>query len=155
MTILVVDDEPEYRLIMRSVLMSEGWDVLLAEHGEEGMEKLRDSKVDLIISDIYMPIMDGIKFHREVRSNPDFEKLPFLFVSAYDDQHTLDAVKDPRYEGFLRKARPVEELIEWINYLTTPEESRPKLPPGGARTKINTQFRTGTRGSGSSSTPIL
>jgi CheY-like chemotaxis protein len=154
MTILVVDDEPEYRLIMRSVLMSEGWDVLLAEHGQEGMEKLHDSKVDLVISDIYMPVMDGIKFHREVRATPEFEKTPFLFVSAYDDQHTLDAVKDPRYEGFLRKARPVEELIEWINYLTTPEESRPKLPPGGARSKLNTQIRPGTRG-GSSGTPIL
>jgi CheY-like chemotaxis protein len=114
MTVLVVDDEPEYRLIMRSVLMSEGWEVLLAENGEEALEKLREMKVDLVISDIYMPIMDGIKFHRTVRALPEFEKLPFLFVSAFDDQHTLDAVKDPRYEGFLRKARPVEELIEWI-----------------------------------------
>jgi CheY-like chemotaxis protein len=153
MTILVVDDEPEYRLIMRSVLMSEGWDVLLAENGEEGMNKLRDSKVDLVISDIYMPIMDGIKFHRTVRAAPEFEKTPFLFVSAYDDQHTLDAVKDPKYDGFLRKARPVEELIEWITYLTMPEEKRPKLPPGGARSKLSTQMRFGSRGG--SSTPIL
>jgi CheY-like chemotaxis protein len=120
MTLLVVDDEPEYRLIMRSVLMSEGWDVLLAENGEEGIAKMKESKVDMVISDIYMPVMDGIRFHREVRGMPEFEKTPFLFVSAYDDQHTLDAVKDPRYEGFLRKARPVEEMIEWINYLTTP-----------------------------------
>lgn len=153
MTILVVDDEPEYRLIMRSVLMSEGWDVLLAEHGEEGMTKLRESKVDLVISDIYMPVMDGIKFHRTVRSTPEFEKIPFLFVSAYDDQHTLDAVKNPRYEGFLRKARPVEELIEWITYLTMPEEKRPKLPPGGARSKLSTQMRFGNRGG--TSTPTL
>ena len=153
MTILVVDDEPEYRLIMRSVLMMEGWDVLLAENGEEGMNKLRESKVDLVISDIYMPVMDGIRFHRTVRTTPEFEKTPFLFVSAYDDQHTLDAVKDPRLEGFLRKARPVEELIEWITYLTMPEEKRPKLPPGGARSKLSTQIRFGTRGG--SSTPIL
>jgi two-component system chemotaxis response regulator CheY len=146
MTILVVDDEPEYRLIMRSVLMSEGWDVLLAENGEEGMEKLRGSKVDLVISDIYMPVMDGIKFHRTVRSTPEFELVPFLFVSAYDDQHTLDAVKNPRVEGFLRKARPVEELIEWITYLTTPEEKRPKLPPGQTRSKLSTQIRFGSRG---------
>jgi len=146
MTILVVDDEPEYRLIMRSVLMSEGWDVLLAENGEEGMEKLRGSKVDLVISDIYMPVMDGIKFHRTVRAEPEFEMVPFLFVSAYDDQHTLDAVKNPRVEGFLRKARPVEELIEWITYLTTPEEKRPKLPPGATRSKLSTQIRFGSRG---------
>ena len=152
MTILVVDDEPEYRLIMRSVLSYEGWDVLLAENGEEGLEKLKTSQVDIVISDIYMPVMDGIKFHRTVRSLPQFEKLPFLFVSAFDDQHTLDAVKDPRYEGFLRKARPVEELIEWIRYLTMPEEERPKVPPGATKKKPGSQYRPGTLGG--TNTPI-
>jgi two-component system chemotaxis response regulator CheY len=152
MTILVVDDEPEYRLIVRSVLVSEGWDVLLAENGEEGLEKLKEAKVDLVISDIYMPVMDGIKFHRTVRALPQFESLPFLFVSAFDDQHTLDAVKDPRFEGFLRKARPVEEMIEWIRYLTTPEDKRPKIPPGGMKKKPNEHSRAGSRGG--TSTPI-
>jgi len=152
MTILVVDDEPEYRLIMRSVLMAEGYDVLLAEHGEEAIEKLKESKVDLVISDIYMPVMDGIRFHRTVRATPEFETVPFLFVSAYDDQHTLDAVKDPRYEGFLRKARPIEEMIEWITYLTTPEEKRPKSPPIGMRPR-STTTRSAPRGG--SNSPIL
>jgi CheY-like chemotaxis protein len=146
MTILVVDDEPEYRLIMRSVLTSEGWDVVLAENGEDALKKLNEVGADLVISDIYMPVMDGIKFHRTVRTLPQFEKTPFLFVSAFDDQHTLESVKDPRYEGFLRKARPVEELIEWIEYLTTPEEDRPKMPPGGYRPKSNDPRRPGARG---------
>ena len=152
MTILVVDDEPEYRSIMRSVLMSEGYDVVLAEHGEEALEKLKETTIDIVISDIYMPVMDGIRFHRTVRAEPELATLPFLFVSAFDDQHTLDAVKDPRYEGFLRKARPVEELIEWIVYLSTPEEKRPKSPPGGMRPK-SAFTRPGTRGG--TSTPIL
>ena len=153
MNILVVDDEPEYRQIMRSVLMSEGHDVILAENGEEAIEKLKESKVDLVISDIYMPIMDGIRFHRTVRAMPEFEKLPFLFISAYDDQHTVDAVKDPRYEGFLRKARPVEELMEWVEYLSKPEEKRPRMPPGGLRSHSKEQTRTNSRGG--TNTPIL
>jgi CheY-like chemotaxis protein len=147
MTILVVDDEPEYRLIMRSVLMSEGYDVLLAENGEEALERLKDAQVDIVVSDIYMPVMDGIKFHRTVRGLPQFERLPFLFVSAFDDEHTLEAVKDPRFEGFLRKARPIEELLEWIKYLIIPEDKRPKMPPGGAKRKPGV-----TRGG--TSTPI-
>jgi CheY-like chemotaxis protein len=152
MTILVVDDEPEYRLIMRSVLMAEGYDVVLAENGEEALEKLKETTIDLVISDIYMPVMDGIRFHRTVRATPELETLPFLFVSAYDDQHTLDAVKDPRYEGFLRKARPVEEMIEWIVYLTTPEEKRPKSPPSGMKPRPGF-VRPGNRGG--TNTPIL
>jgi CheY-like chemotaxis protein len=152
MVIMVVDDEPEYRLIMRSVLMAEGYDVILAEHGEEALEKLKEAKVDLIVSDIYMPVMDGIRFHRTVRATPEISETPFLFVSAFDDQHTLEAVKDPRYEGFLRKARPVEELMEWIQYLTTPEERRPKSPPSGSRFRMPT---TRPSNRGGSSTPIL
>ena len=133
MRILVVDDEPEYRLIMRSVLTNEGYDVLLAENGEDGLLMLEEGGIDLVISDIYMPVMDGIKFHRKARSNPKLATVPFLFVSAFDDQHTLEAVKDPQFEGFLRKARPVEEMLEWIKYLAAPPETRPKVPPGDIR----------------------
>lgn len=151
MTILLVDDEPEYRLIMRNVLSAEGWEVVLAENGQEALEKLKETNVDLVISDIYMPIMDGIKLHRTVRSLPNFATLPFLFISAYDDQHTLDAVRDPRFEGFLRKTRPVEDLFEWITYLTTPEDRRPKMPPGGQRPRSPASRSGGRGGSG---TPI-
>ena len=92
MTILVVDDEPEYRLVLKSVLVSEGYTVHVAENGEDGFTKLSQNPVDLVISDIYMPVLDGIRFHRKVRSTPEFVNVPFLFVSAFDDQHTLDAV---------------------------------------------------------------
>lgn len=145
MTILIVDDEPEYRLVLKNVLMSEGYQVILAENGEDGYRKFTENQVDLVISDIYMPIMDGIRFHTKVRQHPDRGRVPFLFVSAFDDQHTLDAVKDPRMEGFLRKARPVSEMKDWIQYLTTPEDRRAKLPPGGARSRLNEQFRGRTR----------
>jgi two-component system, chemotaxis family, chemotaxis protein CheY len=145
MTILVVDDEPEYRLMLRNVLVNEGFTVVLAENGEDGYRKLKETAVDLIISDIYMPVMDGIKFHKAVRDDPAFPTLPFLFVSAYDDQHTLEAVKNAKCEGFLRKARPVSELKEWIQYLTTPEAQRSPLPPGGARSRLNQQLRRGYR----------
>ena len=148
MTILVVDDEPEYRLIMRSVLTGEGYDVVVAEHGEEALQKLKEVSIGLVISDIYMPVMDGIKLNRAVRAMPGFESLPFLFVSAFDDQHTLDAIRDPRHEGFLRKARPVEELLEWITYLTTPEPDRPKTPPGPKKVKPLGPSRGGSRSSG-------
>jgi CheY-like chemotaxis protein len=141
MTILVVDDEPEYRLVLKNVLISEGYKVVTAENGEDGFTKLTTNPVDLVISDIYMPVLDGIRFHRKVRATPEYASMPFLFVSAFDDQHTLDAVQNPKTEGFLRKARPVSELKEWIKYLMTPEEKRAKMPPGGARSRLNDQLR--------------
>ena len=146
MTILFVDDEPEYRLVTKTVLASEGFNVVLAENGEDALNKLHEEDIHFIVSDIYMPVMDGIRFHRAVRALPKFEKLPFLFISAFDDQHTLDAVQDPRYDGFLRKARPTEELVEWVRYLATPEGSRGKLPAGSMRSKLSNQQRGGFRG---------
>jgi CheY-like chemotaxis protein len=142
-TILVVDDEAAYRLVLQSVLKDAGYDVVVAEDGQSGLAKLKETHIDLVISDIYMPVMDGIRFNREVRALPECATLPFLFVSAFDDQHTLDAVKDARYEGFLRKARPVDEMKEWIAYLTTPVEKRSKFPPGGTRSRLNKQLRGG------------
>ncbi len=152
MTILVVDDEPEYRLILRTLLVSHGWNVVLAENGEDALARLEETPVDMVITDIYMPVMDGIKFHKQVRTIPKYEQLPFLFVSAFDDQHTVDVVKDPRFEAFLRKVRPVEEMIEWIVYLTTPEEMRQKNVPTPGKPSLRQQSR-GSRGS--SGTPIL
>ena len=153
MKILVVDDEPSYKLFVRDVLMAAGWDVLMAENGDEAMTKLKYIKVDVIVSDIYMPVMDGIKFHRAVRANPDLAKIPFLFVSAFDDQFTLEAVRDPRYDAFFRKTGQVDHLLEWIEFLSTPEENRPKVPPGTTRSSINLPRGTGNRGG--TSTPTL
>ena len=130
MNILVVDDEREYRTLLGDFLKMEGWTVFLAEHGEVGLKYLREEKIDFIISDIYMPVMDGLKFHSNVRKTPGYEEVPFLFVSAYDDQHSLGFVQNPKTEGFLRKVRPLAELKAWIQYLITPVEKRPSAPPG-------------------------
>lgn len=145
MNILLVDDELDYRLLIRTVLMSRGHDIVLAENGQEALDKIRGLNVDLVITDIYMPVMDGIKMSRALRGMTEFAQVPILYLSGYDDQHTLDSVKDPRYEGFLRKGAPLDELLQWIHYLTTPVEKRPKMLPKGAQTRAYLQPRDGSR----------
>jgi CheY-like chemotaxis protein len=145
MTILLVDDELDYRLLIRTVLMGRECNVILAENGQEALDKIKGLSVDLVITDIYMPVMDGIKMARVLRGMPGFEKVPILFLSGYDDQHTLEAVKDPRYEGFLRKGTPVNELLQWIEYLTSPLENRPLTLPKGTQTRMNLRPRDGSR----------
>jgi CheY-like chemotaxis protein len=130
MTLLVVDDDATYRLLLGNILRTEGHETLLAEDGEEALEKLEEIKVDMIISDVYMPVMDGFKLHKAVRSDPRWEKLPFLFVSAYTDQYTLEAVRNPRYDGFLQKGKPTADLLAWINHMNLPEEERASKIPG-------------------------
>ena len=114
MNILVVDDEEAQRSLIGNLLHLKGWTVYLAENGEEALNTMAKAKIDLIISDVYMPVMDGIKLYNIVREIPGYEQLPFLFVSAYDDEHTQSTVKDPKIEGFFKKGRPVAELEGWV-----------------------------------------
>jgi CheY-like chemotaxis protein len=133
MRILVIDDQPEYRLMLRDILMVQKWDVILAANGEEGLQRLTGGAIDIVISDIYMPVMDGIKLHRTVRETPQWASLPFLFISGFDDEHTRNAAKDPRVDGFFRKTAPIEELVEWVKYLTAPIGKQSRVPPGALR----------------------
>ena len=129
MNVLIVDDEPEYSFLTKILLEQHGHTAFLAEDGKEALAVLGGTKIDFIMSDIYMPRMNGINFHRAVREIPEYQSMPFLFVSAFDDELTLDAVQNPKIEGFLKKGRPVNELMEWIEYLTAPEDRRLSMHP--------------------------
>ncbi len=129
MNILLVDDEPAYRLLMGDYLEDQGWKVLTATDGEDALKVLATSAVDCIVSDVYMPVMDGLKFYHAVREIDKYKTLPFLFVSAFDDLHTLTATGTSKNSAFLKKSRPPADLKAWIVYLTTPANKRPLTPP--------------------------
>ncbi|HUL43792.1 MAG TPA: response regulator [Bacteroidota bacterium] len=153
MNVLIVDDESSYRMLLRHALEEERWTVFEAGNGAEGMDLLHDEKIDIIISDVYMPVMDGIKFHKNVRATESLQKIPFLFVSAFDDDYTVAVAKDSKSDGFVRKAKPIAFLKEWVRYLTTPEDRRPLSPPvENGRSKPD---RSTDRGRGNARTPII
>jgi len=155
MNILIVDDEPQFRMLLRSFLSGDDRVVMMAENGEEALEKMEAVGVDLIISDVYMPVMDGIKLHRIVREIPGYEHVPFLFVSGFDDQYTLGAIKNPRIDGFYKKGKSMDELKEWVAYLTGPDEKRPKVPPSMRdRSRIEKWDRGGPK-RGTPGSPII
>jgi CheY-like chemotaxis protein len=131
MLILLVDDEEAIVNILRSLLQEKKHDVLSARNGHEALERVKRVKFDLVISDIYMPVMDGIKFHDAVRALPEYAKVPFLFISGYDDKYTAGAVRDPRYEGFWEKGKSVDLLLSWVDYFALSEKKRPPRRPDG------------------------
>jgi CheY-like chemotaxis protein len=117
MNILIVDDEQSYRKALEMFLQSLGWKVYSAIHGADGLDKLQANKIDIIISDVYMPVMDGLKFYKAVRANPAFASIPFLFVSGFDDDHTREAVGSSKGSGFLRKTAPPAQMKEKLEQL--------------------------------------
>ena len=136
MTVLIVDDEPEYRALLKDCFAQQGWTVLLSPNGEEALDLMEDNPVDIIVSDVYMPVVDGLKFHRRVRQHPKFNSVPFLFLSSYDDDYTLAAVKGSKIDGFVRKSKPINDIIAWVKFLSTPFEKRKGDAPPDVSTRI-------------------
>jgi len=95
--ILVIDDEPELVDVIRKRLEANGYDVLSANNGEEGMEILLRERPDLILLDVRMPKMDGYTFVKEIGINKDVKKTPIIMLTAVDrlkDLFELEGVKD-------------------------------------------------------------
>ncbi len=117
MRILAVDDEKGYLCLLGDLLRGYGFDVLLAENGKQARELLEGEKIDMIISDIHMPTLDGVGFHSYVREFTEARESPFIFISGMDDAKTRGAVVKPGLDFFLKKTTPVDEIVSLIRSL--------------------------------------
>ncbi len=81
-TILVVDDDHEMRVSLTHLLTSAGYDTLVATNGAEGLDLLRKSAPDAVLSDVRMPEMDGLEFQRKAR---EMSHVPVILISAHGD----------------------------------------------------------------------
>lgn len=83
--VLVIDDDPVYRELLTIALTSEGYQVLLAEHGESGREILGREHVDVLIVDMLMPMMDGLRFINWLRKEAELDT-PALVLTSMDNR---------------------------------------------------------------------
>jgi len=99
--IMLVDDDPIFRHITSGYLTAQGYDVLEAENGLDGLRKLRSHEPDLVLCDLSMPVLDGIEFVEEV--SLEYPSLPLIVVSATDEMS--DVAKALRFgiKDFLAK----------------------------------------------------
>ncbi|ENM5742552.1 response regulator [Vibrio metoecus] len=99
--ILLVDDDPVFRRMTKGYLQQDGYQVVEAENGLDGLRKLRDSKPDLILCDLSMPVLNGIEFVEEV--SLAYPSLPLIVVSATEEM--ADVAKALRFgiKDFLPK----------------------------------------------------
>jgi two-component system response regulator AtoC len=90
--VLIVDDEPNLRKILAAQLSRDGYDVLTAEDGEQGLAALREHHIDLVVTDLKMPKIDGMQLLREaLREDPD---LPIVMITAHGTVDTaVEALK--------------------------------------------------------------
>jgi CheY-like chemotaxis protein len=80
--ILVVDDEPDLRGMVRLILEMAGHQVVEAHHGEAALRRLHEEDVDLLITDVMMPVMSGSELIDRLRADPERANLPIIVLSA-------------------------------------------------------------------------
>jgi CheY-like chemotaxis protein len=81
--VLVVDDEPDLRLFIKTVLEDAGFEVAVAGNGKEALERMTDQKPDVISLDLVMPKMSGLKFYKYIQKNKDRSGIPVIVVTAH------------------------------------------------------------------------
>ncbi|HOE61236.1 MAG TPA: response regulator [Kiritimatiellia bacterium] len=110
--ILIVDDEPGLLMFFQRLLNTNGYDVVVAEDGVTALDVIRKTEIDLIISDLRMPRMDGMTLLREVKAiKPD---IPVIILTAYASDET--AIESKRIGVFEYRSKPfnAEKLLDTI-----------------------------------------
>lgn len=113
-TVLLVEDEAVTRMAMRSTLEEDGWLVVEASNGEEGLQQVTDTKPDVVIVDLNMPVLDGFGFLEGVRAVPGCSDIPVIVLTgrefSADDRSKLRGASQILNRGDLASASLAERL---------------------------------------------
>ena len=120
--VLIIDDEPDMVTFLSTLLEDNGYEVVTAVDGEEGLDKVKSEKPDLISLDLLMPNKTGIKMYRELRKDPEVADIPVVMVTGFgkDDVPSIDfkkwvherSIKAP--EAYIEKPVDKEMLLNAV-----------------------------------------
>jgi two-component system chemotaxis response regulator CheY len=113
-TVLIVDDSASMRQLVTFALKGAGYDVVEAIHGKDALGKLGGAKVDMMITDLNMPEMDGIEFIKNVRGNAASKFTPIVMLTTESQESKKQEGKQAGASGWLVKPFKPEELIELV-----------------------------------------
>ena len=114
--ILLVDDEPSVRILVKKILESEGYAVDVAETGDEGLGKLRDIKPDLMILDMMMPGRSGLEVCKRLRAVPEWADIKVIFLTVMrGTKKVKKQLEDLKVSDYIEKPFNVSELVDRVN----------------------------------------
>ena len=115
MKILVIDDSEAVRTTLRDILVSAGYDVEVAEDGEEGLAKAKAERPSLVITDVLMPGLDGFQFLRKVKGNAALRDVPVIFYTgSYLDQQDQELARRIGVSRYMTKPVKAPEIIRTV-----------------------------------------
>jgi two-component system, OmpR family, KDP operon response regulator KdpE len=129
--VLVVDDEPQITRVLRTVLSSQGYQVRTAAEGESALSNFKDWNPELVITDLFMPHMNGVELCRRIRA---LSSVPIIVLSVKGEERTKVEALDCGADDYVTKPFGIEELMARV---------RAALRRGGAPTPEPSSFDAG------------
>jgi len=117
-SILVVDDEPDLRFVLRKMLEKEGYTINEAEDGEKALELLKGNKPDLILLDIMMPGMDGWETAKRIKSDPENKHIKIAMLTAkVQDEDKIKSLQEANAQWHINKPVDRTKLMSTVKWL--------------------------------------
>ncbi|HVJ54439.1 MAG TPA: response regulator [Aliidongia sp.] len=110
-TVLSVDDSASVRQMVKLTLSGAGYQVVEAGNGAEGLAKAKSTAVDMIVTDLNMPVMDGISMIREVRKLPNCKGVPIILLTTESDSEKKAEARGAGATGWITKPFQQEQLL--------------------------------------------
>lgn len=123
-TILIIEDQPDMRENIATILEMEGYAVLEAADGRRGLETALEEKPDLILCDVMMPGMDGHQVLDALRRQPFIAGTPFIFLTARGEKHDLRQGMNLGADDYLTKPASASDLLDAISARLEREQKR-------------------------------
>jgi CheY-like chemotaxis protein len=114
-TVLVVDDDFGIVEVLEAILTDDGYRVVTAINGRHALERLAGNRVDLILSDLMMPMLDGGALLKALKQDDRYRDIPFVLMCSLPEAYIKERAAG--YDGFLRKPFRVDEVSEIIRSL--------------------------------------
>jgi CheY-like chemotaxis protein len=120
-TVLVVDDEPNVRMYLQTVLEDAGLKVQTAANGNQALDRMMEQKPDVISLDLVMPKMSGLKFFKYIQKNKERADIPVVVVTAHaqDELGSEDFEKIKKYKSEECRIFLLEKPVDAVTYVDT------------------------------------
>lgn len=112
--ILIAEDDDEQRTALKLILKLSKYVVTEARDGREAIDSVCQERPDLVLMDLSLPVLDGLEVTRELRGRAEFQTLPIIFVTGYDQQETIDSIKACGGTDFISKPIEFDDLKKMI-----------------------------------------
>ena len=109
--ILAVDDSPSVRQMVKLTLSGAGYDIVEAGDGAEGLSKARATTLDMVVTDLNMPVMNGIGLIQELRKLPAYRGVPILFLTTESDPEMKRQAKAAGATGWITTPFQQDQLV--------------------------------------------